>query len=424
MLYRHNIRFRIFLSYPVLGLLISLIVIVFFVFSFMQLEQQFLSDFLTQELDHFIELTRQKPDLTQQKVRSWVAYKVDAAHPPPFLAVLEAYRPGIYDVYIEGRMFDVAIAEHGGSRYYLLYDDSDFESLEHSLLTYIVAGAFIIVWAATGYGVWFSKQVIKPVISLASQVRSLNVDDSRQALASNYAHDEIGFLAAEFDDYSRRIHDLVLREQEFTANASHELRTPLAVIMAATEGLLARKNLPEDIKQRLLRIERSAQEMQNRLEVLLILARNPGQNDRLIRATELEPLIDQLIDDHASLLPKSVEVIKKIQGGPVIKASYSLLSMVLGNLIKNAFTYTKTGTVTIEAGTSGFVITDTGKGIPQHQLAHVYDRGFKSEASQGQGLGLALVRRICDYYHWQLEIESVPEQGTSIKVTFQPSAEF
>ncbi|MGR9114669.1 MAG: sensor histidine kinase [Gammaproteobacteria bacterium] len=418
MQYRHNIRFRIFLSYPLLGLLISLIVIIFFAVSFMQLEKQFLSDFLNEELEHFIELTEKKPELSQQKAKSWVAYKVDEDHPVALLEPLQSYHSGIYDIFLEGRMLDVAIAEKKGCRYYLLYDDSEFESLEQSLLTYMIAGAFIIVWAATWYGIWFSKQVIKPVINLANQVRALNTDHPRQALAPDYANDEVGFLAAEFDDYSRRIHELVKREHEFTANASHELRTPLTVIMTATEGMLIRDNLTEDIKRRLRRIERSAEEMKNRLEVLLILARNPEQGDRLADLVELEPLINHIIDDHVALLPASVRVTKKIQGQPVITASYSLLSIALSNLIKNAFTYTKTGTVVIEADTSGFTVTDTGTGIPEHQLAHIFERGFKGESSQGHGLGLALVRRVCDYYRWQLEIDSTPEQGTSIKLKF------
>ena len=418
MAYRHNIRFRIFLSYPVLGLLISLIVIVFFVFSFMQLEKQFLSDFLTEELDQFIELTQSKPELTQQKAKRWMAYKVDSTHPVAFLEPMSTYSPGIYDVFIEGLMFDVAITEKNGSRYYLLYDDSEFESLEESLLTFMVVGAFIIVWAATWYGIWFSKQVIKPIISLANQVKTLNTDNSAQSLASNYANDEVGFLASEFDAYNRRIHEFVKREREFTADASHELRTPLAVIMAAAEGLLVRSNLPEDIEQRVRRIERSAHDMKNRLDVLRILARNPEQEGRLTNDTELEPLINHLIDDHANLLSSSVLVIKKIQGKPVVAASHTLLSMALGNLIKNEFTYTKTGSVIIEAGALGFKVTDTGKGIPQHQLKQIFERGFTGDPSQGQGLGLALVRRICDYYHWQLDIESKLEQGTVIDLRF------
>lgn len=416
--YRHNIRFRIFLSYPVLGLLVSLIVIIFFVFSFMQLEKRFLKDFLTEELNHFIELTHKNPELTQQKARNWVAIKTDPLHPIDFLQPLTTYLPGVYDVFIEGRIFDIAVAENNGTRYYLIYDDSKLEALEESLLAYMIAGAFIIVWAATGYGIWFSKQVIKPIINLANRVRVLSDEGSKRALAPDYANDEIGFLASEFDAYIQRIHELILREKEFTGNASHELRTPLAVILVACEGLLLRQNLPDDIKQRVRRIERSAEEMKNRLEVLLILARNPEQQDIFHSQTELEPLLNHIIDDHASSLSPSVRVITKIRGRPVISAPYTILSMTFGNLIKNAFSHTTQGSVIIEANATGVKVIDTGRGIPQDQMEHIFERGFKGDFSDGQGLGLALVRRICDYYHWQLEIDSVPEQGTSVRVKF------
>ncbi|MGR9053358.1 MAG: sensor histidine kinase [Gammaproteobacteria bacterium] len=417
--YRHNIRFRIFLSYPVLGLLVSIIVIVFFVFSFVQLEKQFLSDFLSEELNHFIALTNEQTDLVQQKAGRWAAYKVDNAHPlPDLLQPFRNYRQGIYDVFIDGRMYDIAVAEQGTACFYLIYDDADFEALEQSLLTYAIAGAFIIVWAATGYGIWFSKRVIKPVISLANQVGSLSSGSLQRPLVANYADDEIGFLAAEFDSYNRRIHDLLEREQAFTADASHELRTPLAVILAAAEVLLLRNDVSDDIKNRVRRIERSALAMKSRLEVLLILARTPGNEHAAGRTVELEPLIDQLLDEHAGLLPAAVRVVKKITGLPTISASPPLLSMALGNLIKNAFANTEAGTVTIAADDAGFTVSDTGKGIEKHRLERIFDRGYKDDSSQGQGLGLALVRRICEYHKWRLEVTSSPGKGSMFKLIF------
>jgi signal transduction histidine kinase len=418
MRYQHKLRFRIFLSYPVLGLLISLIVIVFFWFSFEQLEQQLSQDFLTEELEHFIELTQKNPAVTQQIARNWAAYKIDPNQPSETLPSLKGYVPGLFEITLNNKHYDVVVMEKHGYRYYILHDESDFRVLEKKLMIYVLSGTLMIICAATWYGIWLSKKVMLPIITLANQVKNLDRENVNTSLGSHYANDEVGFLAQEFDVYLNHIHLLIAREREFTANASHELRTPLAVIMAVTESLLMQQDLPEKIRPKLQRIERSAKEMKNRLEVLLTLARNPENETELKSRTELAPLIDNLLEDHANLLKKSVRLEKLIHGQPVVSAPYTIISMLLSNLIKNALSYTDHGSILIQADNKSFSITDTGRGIPDSQLVRIFERGVKSESSQGLGLGLSIVQRITEHYNWRLDIKSTVDKGTTIILFF------
>lgn len=419
--YRLNLRYRIFFTYPLLGLLISVLVIVFFVISFDLLERQFMDNFLLEELDHFIESSRLKPELTGQKSKHWQIYKVDSDHQIEDLSFLSKYEPGTYDLEFQGVMHDVGIAERNGARYYILYNDQNSEALEISLITFMIAGALLVVWAATAYGLWFSKRVLKPVMSLADEVRALDLTTAEAIDVKVYAKDEVGFLASEFDSYIHRIKNMIIREREFTANASHELRTPLTIIKTATEAMLLRPNLPEDIKPRMLRIERAANEMVNRLEALLILSREPDKIPFVADAPQLTALLEQLLEDYDYLRPEPVNVITYFNAKPVIEVPSAMLSIVLCNLIKNAFSNTREGSITFETQENRLTITDTGKGIPSHQLDAVLKRGYKGENSRGQGLGLSLVQRICAYYHWQLSIESIKGQGATVTLNFGPS---
>jgi len=374
--------------------------------------------YLTEELEHFIKLTEQNPALSTQRSKNWVVYKVDVNQHPEELAFLSGYPEGIYDVEHNRRGYDVAIKQLDKVRYYILYDDTDFELLEYDLMIYLLVAVLIILWLAIWYGLWFSKKVIEPVTSLAARIKTLNPENAAVYLVQDYTDDEVGILALEFDAYRERLQTLIQREREFTGNASHELRTPLAIIMAAAEGLLLRPELGIEIKQRLERIQRSARDMAERLDMLLSLARSPVNSREAMDKTELDAMLGQLIDDHVGLLAKEVKVIKKIQGNPSIHAPRPIISMVMSNLIKNAFTYTHQGEVTIALNEQSFVVLDTGQGIGPEEIAQVFKRGYRGAGSQGSGLGLAIAKRICEHYGWQLKIESSKNTGTQVRWLF------
>jgi signal transduction histidine kinase len=420
--YRLNLRYRIFLTYPLLGLLISAIVIVFFLLSFELLERQYLSNFLLGELESFIERSEQQPDLTEQHGKHWQIYKTDQQHQnnTPILQFLSEYPPGYYDFHFEDKIHDVGVMEHNGARYYILYTDEDADSLEITLIGFMIAGAMLVIWSASAYGLWFSKKVLKPVLMLADEVRATNHKSVPLSTihVDEYASDEVGFLAAEFGSYVDRIRHLIEREREFTANVSHELRTPLTIIQTATEALKLRADLPDDVIKRLDRIERACNEMTSRLQVMLILAREPNKNELLSEQTDVVKLVEKVVNEYEFLRPSKVTIVKQFPTQLILPVSEAMLTVVLCNIIKNAYAYTLSGSVTVKLSEHSISIIDTGKGIPLEILPDVMKRGYKGEASKGHGLGLSLVQRICDYYQWKLVIDS-SEQGTVVQLNFR-----
>jgi signal transduction histidine kinase len=98
-----------------------------------------------------------------------------------------------------------------------------------------------------------------------------------------------------------------------------------------------------------------------------------------------------------------------------------LLEIVIGNLLRNAFNNTQSGSVALSLDAERLVLSDTGFGMSSEVLGRVFERHFKGASSIGAGVGLSLVKRICDRYGWNIAIESQQDKGTTVVITFATS---
>ena len=101
----------------------------------------------------------------------------------------------------------------------------------------------------------------------------------------------------------------------------------------------------------------------------------------------------------------------------------TFLRTVMANLLRNALHYTAQGTVRLVLERDGFCIEDTGMGIPAHEQERIFQPFVRGSAARGEGLGLglSLVKRICEHNGWNISSTSDGETGTCFKVSFQPS---
>jgi signal transduction histidine kinase len=260
--------------------------------------------------------------------------------------------------------------------------------------------------------------VISPVTELARRVGELSGSDKAESLAPHFANDEVGELAATLDDYSGRMTQLVKRDREFNADVSHELRTPLAVIRGATELLLANPDLPEKMKLRLQRIDRAAMQCTDLTTALLMLSRN----ERGTGNTDIHKLANQLADaNRAQLNSKLVTIYVVGSSDVLIHAPEAVLSVALGNLIGNACKYTQEGEVRIVIEQDRVLIQDTGPGLSEEDAARLFERGYRGSSigtTTGGGIGLSIVRRLCDLYEWKVSIKPREERGAEACLVF------
>ena len=236
-------------------------------------------------------------------------------------------------------------------------------------------------------------------------------------LAPHFAGDEVGQLAEALDDYAERLTEVVQRDREFNADVSHELRTPLAVIKGAVELLLSRPEMDERTRARLQRIQRAEQQCTDLIGSLLLLSRN----ERGHGSSDVAKVAEQLLDSHrAQLGGKPLELRLEGEPGQVIEAPEAALSVALGNLVGNAVKYTPQGEVVVRLLPDAVEVVDTGPGLSEEDAARLFQRGYRGTHaghSQGAGIGLSIVGRLCDLYGWDVSVRPRHDGGHGVVAT-------
>ena len=304
--------------------------------------------------------------------------------------------------------------------FFLAYDMQESvrrsEKFERAL--YIVVPAFTLFSLLLGW--WSAARVMAPVSELARLLRRSGTNSDPEALAPHFAADEVGELAKALDDYSERLTEVVQRDREFNADVSHELRTPLAVIRGAVELLLSRPELDERTRTRLQRIARSEQQCTDLISALLLLSRN----ERAVGHCDVARVAQQLLDSHRAQLGGKPLALR-IEGEPNLKidAPESAVAVALGNLIGNAVKYTAAGEVVVRLLPDAVEVIDSGPGLSPEDAARLFERGYRGTHaghSQGGGIGLSIVRRLCALYGWDVHVRPGERQGVVATLRFSP----
>lgn len=213
-------------------------------------------------------------------------------------------------------------------------------------------------------------------------------------------------------------------EREFVANAAHELRTPVAAISSAVEVLEA--GAKESVPERdhfLAIISRQSTKLARLSRSLLVLARaQTGEEALQTIPVELCPLLETV----AASLTTSDDVIVAVDCDPalVVRAEPDLLEQVFSNLVTNAAGHTQQGRITITARQLGddrveIEVVDTGEGIPGELQPRIFERFYRGDTRErnGFGLGLAIVRQAVRVLDGTVDLESIPDSGTNVRIT-------
>ncbi len=213
---------------------------------------------------------------------------------------------------------------------------------------------------------------------------------------------------------------------DFIANVSHEMKTPLAV-MQNYGTLLQTPDLPEEKR---MEYARAITDASRRLADMMtnILKLNRLENQQIypnLTTFDLgEQLCESLLQYESTWERKNIEIETDIADGVRISADAELLSLVWNNLFSNAFKFTEDGgrvtlTLTADEKYATVRVTDTGCGMSAEVGAHIFEKfyqGDTSHATQGNGLGLALVKRVVDIMQGEIGVESAVGVGTTFTV--------
>jgi signal transduction histidine kinase len=254
-------------------------------------------------------------------------------------------------------------------------------------------------------------------------VAQLRPEDDPPPLAREFPWAEVERLATDFETYLVRLHAFIERERLFTADVSHELRTPLAVIKGATELLLTDPSLAPRSQGRVARIDRAVAEMGEISGALLALAREQEAPATAPPICEVETVARELVARYRELFRgKHLALTLTVLARPRIAADRAVLALVLGNLLRNALNFTSAGEVVVRLEADAVAVEDTGPGLGVDDPSRLFRPYIRGDGSDGAGLGLSLVQRLCARQGWTITLADRPQGGTEATLGFGAAA--
>ncbi|HOW75019.1 MAG TPA: HAMP domain-containing sensor histidine kinase [Candidatus Competibacteraceae bacterium] len=382
------------------------------------LEAELMETAVKRELHELVDAYRRDPTTLIPHTNDLQGYIVQRGESSPetLPPALLSWTSGRYDeIKVDGQEFYVGREDVDNQSLFIVLDLARIESLEARLISiaYMVILSALIAAVVVGY--LLSRLVMKPVSQLVGYVAALEPGAAQVRLGEKFGDQEMGRIAKACDHYQERIGRFIDRERAFTDDASHELRTPLAVVLSALPLLQEETALTSQGTERLARIERAARQMELLIAALLALARE----DEGWRA---EPChLEQVLNETAEAFrpfaeQKSLELACTIDQPVTVLAPPGMATCVVGNLLGNAIQHTQQGRILLRLQADRIIVEDTGPGIADAELSHIFERRYRGASSQGLGIGLYLVRRICERLGWTIEVQSAPGVGTCIEV--------
>ncbi len=319
----------------------------------------------------------------------------------------------------------------------------------------IFAGALLAVLGAAG-GYLLARRLLRPVREASRAATQMSRGDLSIRLPGG--SDEFGLLAHSFNQMAANLQAKVLdleagqaRERRFVADVTHELRTPIAALVGEASLLKTKLQAdpsacPPEVARLAELVTHDIARLRQLVDELLEICRLDAQAaETVVEPVELDLFLHRLIEAHG--WPQTVHLSRSSTdhadalGAPAhaaltVLADKRLLERIVVNLIENAIAH-GSPPVTVEPraledslsrerGTASLAVTDSGPGIPLHDLPHVFDRFYKADPSRssgrGSGLGLAIARENARLLGGELTAANTPQGGARFVLTL-PLAE-
>lgn len=294
---------------------------------------------------------------------------------------------------------------------------------------FVMAAIFTLIM-----GISRKSRIEKPVKSILKATQKITAGDFSariQERRNKVFTNELDIIIENLNVMACELSGIETLRMNFISNVSHEFKTPLAVIQNYAT-LLQDTNLPEE-KQ--LEYAKSITQAGRHLTSLItnILKLNKLENQQIFPQKKEFDLSEQLAESILEFEPvwekNHINIETQIDDGVKIRSDEELLSLVWNNLLSNAFKFTKEGgTVKValvqetqqNETVTKVQVSDTGCGMSEETKSRIFEKfyqGDTSHATKGNGLGLALVKRVCDITGAKISVQSEVGKGSVFEVT-------
>lgn len=297
------------------------------------------------------------------------------------------------------------------------------DSVLHGFLLTLTVGLPAVLALATCGGYVLIKQALAPVQKIMGAAQEITLHHLDKRLPVVRTGDEIERLSNALNQMISRLDRSFQISNRFTADASHELRTPLTIMRGELETMLSNEQLPGEIRDTLDSLFEETERLSKIVAELLALSRLDTGEAQMERVKlDLAELASTTVEQMCLLAEEKEIALACETTGPVeVEGDRARLKQVVVNLLDNAIKYTPSkGTIRLfvraRNGRAELGISDTGPGVPDAALAHVFDRFFRADEVRsrevdGAGLGLSIVQSICSAHGGSITVENLQAGG-------------
>ena len=298
-------------------------------------------------------------------------------------------------------------------------------SVVRQMLTVFVAVAALAVLAS----LLLSSLLTRPVTDLTGVIQRMGKGDL-SVRAPVRGSGEMRELANSYNHMAEQLESLDKSRNQFVSNASHELKTPLTTMKICLESLIYQPDMPEELRTEFMQdINHEIDRLTGIVTDLLTLTRMDNKADKLTLAScDLGVLTKETVRALLPIAQKRGQTLTCECDSAVIGiVDRAKLNQVIYNLTENALKYTPDGgriavVLRRRGGNAVWQVTDNGVGIPQEDIAHIFDRFYRvdkarSRETGGTGLGLSIVHQLVLMHGGEISVESVHGSGSTFTVT-------
>ena len=299
-------------------------------------------------------------------------------------------------------------------------------TLSRLRIIYLIGAVSVLLFGMAG-GWMLAHLGLRPVTQITQTARDIvGAEDLSRRVPYAGPADEVGLLARTFNEMLIRLQALFESQRRFLAEAAHELRTPLASMLGNVDLLATFGDDPARRRETIIALQRTGRHVSRLLDDLLLLAQaEAGWHLASFEAVAIDDLFMEVYEAVASTTENVTLKIERCEPA-CLHGDPDRLKQVFMNLMDNAMKYSPQGNVVTislwnEDGKTNASFHNCGPGIPEEILPLIFEpffRGFANKRIPGSGLGLAIVRWIVQEHRGGVNIQSHPDSGTTVTVSF------
>jgi len=279
-------------------------------------------------------------------------------------------------------------------------------------------------------GNFLARKTLGPIDNVRKQVDEIRDQNLSQRIKVINPMDELGSLTQTFNQMLDRLQQAFDSQRRFLADASHEIKTPITILRSQWEKMLEEKTLPVHCKKEIQNDLEDLVRLAELVDNLLLLSEIDENRTRIEqKPVDLADILREVYEDGKILAEHKHQNIKlDCQSAATILGDRSRLVQLFLNLIDNAVKYTDdNGEISLRLlninNMAHIEIRDTGIGISENDLVHIFDRFYRADKSRsrqlgGSGLGLSICQWIVNAHRGKIKMQSEINKGTTISIEF------